>query len=72
LNRKKKNAYAVRLLLKSSRISDKGTKRISMVKLLELVLQNLLKKDNIAFQHRVALHKEVHESMAFSHFLRWL
>jgi len=41
-----------------------------MVKVLELVLQNLLKKDNTAFQQRVALHKEVHESMAFSHFLR--
>lgn len=72
ISRRKKNASAVRLLLKSSRISDKGTRRISMVKVLELVLQNLLKKDNIAFQQRIILHKEVHESMAFSHFLRWV
>ncbi len=60
----------MRVLLKASRISDKGTRRISLEKVLELLLLNLLKKENAAYQYRVALHKEVHDSMAFSHFLK--
>lgn len=72
INRRKRNAYAIRVLLRASRVSEKGTKRISLEKVLELLLLNLLKKENSAFQQRVALHKEVHDSMAFSHFLKWL
>lgn len=72
INRRKQNAFAIRVLLKAARMSDKGTRRISMEKLLELFLLNFLKKDNPAIQYRIALHKDVHESMAFSHFLKWL
>lgn len=70
INKKKRNAYAIRVLLKASRVSEKGTRRISFEKVLELLLLNLLKKENTAYKYRITLHKDVHDSMAFSHFLK--
>jgi ribosomal protein S7 len=73
LRDQKKRGMAVRYLLRAARDPHKGSgKNISMEKVLELFLFNVLHKDNVAFQYRVDFHKIVKEGMAFVRFLKWL
>lgn len=73
LHDKKKRGMAVRYLLKAARDTRKGGgKNISLEKVLELCLFNILHKDNVALQYRADFHKIVKEGMSFVRFLRWM
>lgn len=72
MSERKKSGIGVRYLIKAARVTNSGPRRISMEKVLELVLLNAHDSKNTAFQARAELHKAVREGMAFSRFLRWL